>query len=140
MEFVSASGGGMLSGNAVVWSLGALPDGAHGQRIVRLRVSAGRTAGQTLVVRGELQEGAALLSRSQATVEVPKAGALEVSIAPSPWSISFTGSTSVTVRVANTATTPAAGVLLSVPVPDYVQTFYAPQGTCLLYTSPSPRD
>lgn len=127
-SFVSATEGGMLDGDSVVWELGALRAHHHGARTATFRVDASTGAGTLIQAEGELLDGS---GRSL----VRRANVAKVA-APEPATLAFTASRQTALggdtiiyqlTYTNTSTTtPSATQWLAVSLPEYTSVSMRP--------------
>ncbi|GMQ83883.1 MAG: hypothetical protein BMS9Abin06_0628 [Gammaproteobacteria bacterium] len=84
LSFVSADGGGTLSGGTVQWALGTLVPGQVGERRVIFSVDGGAAAGTVYRAESVLQDTGGQLSRADAVTRVEAPAPLQLMIEANP--------------------------------------------------------
>ena len=118
--FVSATGGGTLSGNQVTWPLGTLTAGALARQIVEVQVNVGTTLGTLLPVSAELSGTANFqptVTRASETGYVGLPKAIQATLGINRLPAEPGEQVIVTVNVANTGPLPVANVRALVRIP-----------------------
>ncbi len=139
--FVSATGGGTLSGSTVSWTLGSLAATQSGRQQVLVAVNGGLAAGTALNVNGALISGlnSSLVTESARATAVTRVATspplvLAVEFNPDPARPNETGSARLT--VSNRSGAPLTGVVLQARVPVSLNSFNASYltggGTCIV--------
>ncbi len=139
--FVSATGGGTLSGGVVSWSLGSLPATQHGRQQVVVSVNNGLAAGTSIAVNGATISGlnSSLITESAratavARVATPSPLVVSVEMNPDPVRPGERGLTQLT--VSNRGALPLTGVVLQARVPESYDSFNASYmtggGSCIV--------
>src|SRR5206468_3700738 len=117
--FVSATGGGTLSGSVVTWSIGALAAGGSGSVTLTVRVNSPLSNG-TVITNGTYSVDStetAPVPGSAITTTVTSAPVLTVSATDAPDPVSAGGTITYTLNYANTGNSGATGVVVSDTVP-----------------------
>jgi len=117
--FVSASGGGTLSGNTVTWSLGTLAAGASASATLVVKVTSPLANGTTITSGAPGIDCAetAPVSAGAVTTTVTSTPALTVSITDAPDPVAAGANLTYTIAYANNGTATATGVVLTDPIP-----------------------
>jgi len=119
-SFVSASGGGVLNGNAVEWSLGTVAVGARGEQQFSVVVGSGAAAEGVLVGEAVLQDGGGASSASARVATVVDAdAALSLTLVATPDGVRPGERLHQVVTVRNESAGPVDNVVVSVVVPSY---------------------
>ncbi|MBN8280044.1 MAG: hypothetical protein J0M16_05510, partial [Gammaproteobacteria bacterium] len=140
-SFVSATGGGVLSGGVVTWSLGSLGATQSGTQQVVVAVNGGTAAGTLLPVNFASIAGLnsslvaeSARARNLSRVAASPALVLGVEINPDPMRPGETGIAQLT--VSNRGGAPLTGVVLQARVPEGVSDYNASTvtdaGTCIV--------
>lgn len=116
VEFVSASEGGTLVGNRVVWSVGAVQPGYNGRRQAIVNVL-NRPAGSLLTTTAVLTDAANRLAQVDVIHAVQPEDALRVAVAMSPTAAPSSGYLSGEVVVVNTSDVDIFDATVNVRVP-----------------------
>jgi uncharacterized repeat protein (TIGR01451 family) len=117
--FVSAGGGGTLSGGTVTWNLGTLAAGATGSATLVVKVTSPLASGTTINSGAPVIDCAetAPVSAATITTTVSSAPALAVSMTDAPDPVAAGASITYTIAYANSGNAQATGVVLSDPIP-----------------------
>jgi uncharacterized repeat protein (TIGR01451 family) len=117
--FVSASGGGTLSGGTVTWNLGTLAAGATGSATLVVKVTSPLANGTTIAsgAAGIDCAETAPVSAAAITTTVASAPALAVSITDAPNPVAAGANLTYTLTYANNGNAPATAVVLTDPIP-----------------------
>ncbi|MFB9067852.1 hypothetical protein B1808_09785 [Pseudofulvimonas gallinarii] len=116
VEFVSASDGGALVGNRVVWPVGAVQPGFNGRRQATVNVL-GQPAGSLLATTAVLTDTANRLAHVDVVHAVHPDDALRVAVAMSPAAVPSAGYLSGEVVVVNTSDVDIFDATVNVRVP-----------------------
>ncbi len=117
--FLSADGGGELSGSWVTWPLGTLAAGQSGSRRFTVRVGADVADGEILLGRAELTDVGGMATAESATA-VAAESPLVVDLSVSPDPARQGEYVTVTMTAANRGASDLAGVELRLLTPDHV--------------------
>jgi MYXO-CTERM domain-containing protein/uncharacterized repeat protein (TIGR01451 family) len=132
-SFVSATGGGTLSGSTVLWDLGTVASGAVDQRQFTIKVADATPPGTLLIVQGQLLNSSnqQSLVRESNTTLVGTSSLLSLSLTGSP-DPAQPGSTVVyKVAITNNSTnTPTGSFEVDVNVPKFMTINYFDGGSC----------
>jgi len=117
--FVSATGGGVLSGGTVSWSLGTLNAGATGSQQLVVRVASPLPNGTPITNSGPVIDSAqtAPVTGAPLITTVSSVAALSLTLADAPDPVQAGANLTYTLSYANTGSTAASGVILTAAVP-----------------------
>jgi uncharacterized repeat protein (TIGR01451 family) len=117
--FVSASGGGTLSGGTVTWNLGTLAAGATGSATLVVKTTSPLANGTTITSGAPGIDCAetAPVSAAAVTTTVTSAPALALSMTDAPNPVAAGSNLTYTITYANNGNAPATGVVLTDPIP-----------------------
>ncbi len=127
--FVSASGGGVLNGSAVEWSLGTLQPGQSGTRSVTLDTSAGLVRGASILANAELSDTTPQLARARALTEIDGLEALELAMVVGPDPAAPGEQLEIELTVSNRSASNLATVTLLLRWPHQIDSLLTAQGT-----------
>jgi uncharacterized repeat protein (TIGR01451 family) len=119
-SFVSATGGGALSGDTVVWSLGTLPPGVWSSRSVTVDTNAALPRASVLRADAALSDAAAHQLRAHAVTELDGLEALEAAVVST---VKPDSSFQIDATVTNTDVVTHGSVVLSLRIPRYAVPF-----------------
>jgi uncharacterized repeat protein (TIGR01451 family) len=117
--FVSATGGGTLSGGTVTWSLGTLNGGANGSVTLVVRVATPLNDGTVITNSGESLDSAQTTPVSAPNVQstVRSSPTLGLTLTDGPDPVQAGGTLTYTLNYTNTGSSAATGTTLSATVP-----------------------
>ena len=125
--FVSATGGGTVSGGDVVWNLGSIPVSNGGKRRATVAVDGGLPDGSLLVVDSASVTATinALTQQSRATVvsRVQAGVTLKLAIEVDPDPVEPGETLELRARISNTSNSPTGALILRMHYPDLLYQF-----------------
>ncbi|MFO0690132.1 MAG: hypothetical protein U0900_15650 [Myxococcota bacterium] len=129
--FVSASGGGVLNGGAIEWSLGTLQPGQSGKRSVLLTPGAGLAAGTLLQAEVALSDASspAQLARASAVTEIDGLAGLALALVVGPDPAAPGEQLDLELTVSNTSAASIPTVTLHLRWPEEIADLLTGQGT-----------
>ena len=110
--FVSATGGGTVSGSTVQWSLGSIDAGATGRYTYTVTVGSGLGDGTVLEATSQILDGTASLARAAANTTVNAAAALKLTLIANPDPAAPLGLVNYKIRLSNTGDSTLTNVVL----------------------------
>ena len=139
LSFVSADGGGTLSGGTVQWSLGTLVPGQVGERRVVFNVDGGVAAGTAIQAEAVLQDTGGQLSRADEVTRVEDPAPLQLAIEANANPAQPGEVLGVELTVTNSSFFDRAGVVLQMRYPvglqDLPHAAISDGGTCIASVS-----